>query len=147
MTVVAGTSVPPGTYTLTVIGTSGIFQHQASMTLTVTTPPTPRKNSSGFAFTNNPRTESKEIAFDNTHNLIFASNYQLSEVEVISPQTLRVTKRIPVPSPIGIDLSPDGSILYVGSASQNFYEISTSLLQVVKAVAVPPDLGLYAARS
>ena len=136
--IVAGT-VASGSYTVVFTGSTSTLSHQASLTIEVAAPPAVSPNRSGFVFTGDPIPPYHGALYDKAHDLIYAANYQLCEVEVISPESLQIVKRIPVPSPTAVDLSPDKSILYVGTATQNFFEIATSSLSVVNRVAFQGD--------
>jgi hypothetical protein len=68
---------------------------------------------------------------------IFVTNPALSEVDEISTGDWTVRARIPVVKPIGLDASPDGSRLYVGSEVQTIATIDPVKEQVI-ATASPP---------
>jgi hypothetical protein len=77
------------------------------------------------------------VVYDKKHDHIYVANLQLSEVEVINPQSLKIIKRIPVPSPTNLDLTPDEATLYVGTSTQNLFAISTSSLSVNARIPFP----------
>lgn len=126
----AAREVAAGDYNVTFTGTTSTLSHQASLSATVAAAPVISTNNSADVFTDDFISPYWSVAYDKAHDHIFASNRQLSEVEVISPETLQVIRTIYVPSPTGMDLSPDGSTLYVGSNTQNLFEISTAALDV-----------------
>ncbi len=53
--------------------------------------------------------------YDESRQLLFASNFFLNEVDVLSGKDLSVQGRIPVGQPFGIDQMPDGKTLVVGT--------------------------------
>jgi len=71
-------------------------------------------------------------AYDPLHNLIFSSNPSWNRVDVISNLTHKIIKSIPVRSPRGLDITPDNSHVWVQTASQMIYAISTSSLQATQ---------------
>jgi hypothetical protein len=71
--------------------------------------------------------------YDPIHNLIFASNPSWNRVDVLSNKTHQVVKRIPLPSPPqGIDITQDGSTVWVGTQSQQVYAINTTQLSATR---------------
>jgi hypothetical protein len=67
--------------------------------------------------------------YDPVHNLIFSSNPSWNRVDVLSNQTHQIVKSIAVRSPRGIDITQDGSTVWVQTAGINVYAINTSSLQ------------------
>jgi hypothetical protein len=63
---------------------------------------------------------------DSTHNLIFSSNPSWNQVDVISNVTHAIIEKVDVPTPRGIDISQDGSTVWVATASQQVFAIDTS---------------------
>jgi hypothetical protein len=129
-----------GTYTIPFTATSGALSHGAVATITIpvalpppaeicAVPPatsTPSSTRSGFVYTGDPSPTS--IVFDSARNRILVSNLQLNEVDVISPETLSIMERLPVPQPMGIDLSADGKTLYIGTRTHYFYRAAADTL-------------------
>lgn len=135
-------TVAPGNYTITMTGWYQTLRHQTSVNVTVTAPAAPKTNTSGFvSMTPDSTKPFHGVAYDKVHDLIFASLPHMNEVEVISPKTLSIIKHISVPRPASVDLSFDNSTLYVGTGTQNFFEIDTSLLRVVKQVSLPMNVA------
>ena len=75
--------------------------------------------------------------YDATHKYLFVSLTKFNRVDVFSTVDYHLVASIPVPGPMGIDISPDNSQVVVGSAIPSFFTIDTSTLQVVRSVAVP----------
>ncbi|MGC2333201.1 MAG: IPT/TIG domain-containing protein [Candidatus Acidiferrales bacterium] len=76
--------------------------------------------------------------YDAAHQVIYASDPEWNRVDVISPVTRQLVTSIPTPSPSGIDLSPDGKELRVGSSVQQIATIDTTSLQVTNRTNVTP---------
>ncbi|MGA9142548.1 MAG: IPT/TIG domain-containing protein [Candidatus Acidiferrales bacterium] len=76
--------------------------------------------------------------YDSVRQLVYASNPEWNRVDVISPTNRQIVARIPAPSPSGMDLSPDGKQLRVGSGVQEIVTIDTSSLQVTNRTSVTP---------
>ena len=64
--------------------------------------------------------------YDRTHDLIFASDPAWNQVEVLSNKTHQVIKRIDISFPQGLDITQDGSTVWVGTQSQQVYAINTT---------------------
>jgi hypothetical protein len=75
-------------------------------------------------------------AFDQAHDLIFASNPDWNRVDVISNRSHKIIKSIPVRSPRGIDVTPNGQNVWVQTAAQSIFEINTTTLQA-KSYLIP----------
>lgn len=72
----------------------------------------------------------------------FASDYGLGRVNVIDSTTQKMVTSIAVPGAFGMDLAPDGSVLYVGTASGDLYVIDPVGLTIVKrysAASIGPN--------
>lgn len=68
--------------------------------------------------------------YDSVHQLIFSSNWNWNEVDVTSDQTHSLLARLPIRDPRGLDISPDGSTVWVATGSQVMYGINTATLKV-----------------
>lgn len=64
--------------------------------------------------------------YDPQHGLIFASNSSWNRVDVISTSTHAIVTRIPIREPRGIDITQDGSTVWVASGSRQVFAINTS---------------------
>jgi YVTN family beta-propeller protein len=82
----------------------------------------------------------ENIIYDAIHQQFFASVPAKNEIEVISGKDGSLLARINVPSPNGLDLSPDGSILFVSGIGDlppypvidGFFAIDTTTFQVIR---------------
>lgn len=77
------------------------------------------------------------LVYDPVHNLVFATNPPLNEVDVVSASSHRLVARIPAPQPVGIDILPDSTAVVVGSAVQSVELIDPVGLRVTRRIAVP----------
>lgn len=69
--------------------------------------------------------------FDSVHKVVYVSVPDLGEVVVISTAQHTVAARIAVPWARGLDLSPDGTRLVVGSGSSVLGGPATSFLTLI----------------
>ena len=70
--------------------------------------------------------------YDPFHQLIFSSNQTWNRIDVISGATHSVVSQIPVRDPRGVDLSPDGTRVWVATGSQVMYSIDTTTLKATR---------------
>ena len=68
--------------------------------------------------------------YDPAHQLIYSSNPTWSRIDVISDSTHAVVKTIPLRDSRGMDISPDGTKVWVATGSQVMYAIDTSTFHV-----------------
>jgi IPT/TIG domain-containing protein len=76
-------------------------------------------------------------ALDLAHNLLFISDANWNRVQVLNTFTKTIVKEIPVPQPQGVDLSVDGTKVFVGTATRSLFVIDTTSLQVVEELSLP----------
>jgi IPT/TIG domain-containing protein len=89
-------------------------------------------------------TDPTDAVYDPVRKLVFATINGLNEVHVFSSLDASLKATIPVPWADGIDISADGSQIYVGSsATSHISIIDPNLLQVVRIVSGParPPFG------
>ncbi len=70
--------------------------------------------------------------YDPAHQHIFASNDTWNRVDVISTVTHVIVTRIPIREPRGIDITQDGSTVWVASGSRQVFAINTSTLAITR---------------
>jgi DNA-binding beta-propeller fold protein YncE len=75
--------------------------------------------------------------YDATHKYLFVTLTKFDRVDVFSTLDYHLVASIPVPAPMGIDISTDDSQVVVGSSIPSFFTIDTKLLQVTGSVSVP----------
>src|SRR5437868_580952 len=119
-----------GNFKLAVQGVSGSQQTTTTLGLTLipTTPPIPRPFTTvGGGI--------ERAFYDETRQLLFATNPFLNEVDVLSGNDLSVQARIHVGQPLGIDQMADGKTLIVGTFTQAFYTIDEDTFALTRHVA------------
>jgi hypothetical protein len=77
--------------------------------------------------------------YDSLHGQIFASNSAWNRVDVISSSTHALIRSVPVNNPRGIDISPDGSKVWIATGSQVVYSLNTSTFATTRYLL--PGLG------
>jgi hypothetical protein len=134
LTFAASGAAVAGQATVTVAATSGSLEVDTPVTLTVSAAPIPASFLSvggqlvyGF--------------YDQTRQLLFATNPALNEVDVISGPNLTLVARVPVPSAWGIDQMADGNTLVVGTEAQEIFTLNEDTYATTRYVA--PSFGEY----
>jgi len=141
VTVTVSSSVALNTYSLQFQGTGGTLTQSASANLMVMDSVQPAL-ASGSSFL--PQAQQPFSAvFDPVHKLVFASLPWIDSVEVVSTTSHQLIKSIPVPGPEGLDLSLDDSQLLVGSTTNQFFTIDTTLLALIGRTTIPPANAQY----
>ena len=130
----ASSSATSGSAQVSIAGVSGALNGSAPLALTVIqmTPPV----AVPFATTGG---DTIKAFYDESRQLLFATNLGLNEVDVLSGSNLTLQARIPIGQPFGIDQMPDGNTLVVGTATQGFYTINEDTLAVTRYLA--PNLS------
>lgn len=130
----ASSNAAAGNVQVSFSGVSGSLQASATVALDVlqVTPPI------AVPFTTTGGNIVKAF-YDDSRQLLFASNLGLNEVDVLSGSNLAVQARIPIAQPFGIDQMPDGNTLVVGTYTQGFYTIDENTLAVTHYLA--PNLS------
>lgn len=67
--------------------------------------------------------------YDPAHQLIYVTNQVWNRIDVISDKTRSIVKSISIRDPRAIDISIDGSTVWVGTGSQVMYGINTTTYQ------------------
>ena len=75
--------------------------------------------------------------YDRVHKYLFVTVTNLNRVDVFSTLDDHFVAGIPVPKPMGIDVSADCTRVVVGTNTQEFFFIDTGRLQVINQVPVP----------
>ncbi len=112
------------TVTLTGVPSAIAPPETTSFLVDVTQAPTLMPNNR----TNYVSTEDTPYAavYDAAHQRIYASNPSWNRVDVISTPTQAGVTRIPIPNPQGIDITQDGSTVWVATGSRQVFAINTS---------------------
>jgi hypothetical protein len=69
--------------------------------------------------------------YDESRQLLFATNIGLNEVDVISGADFSVKARVPVPQPLGIDQMADGKTLVIGTEAQEIVTLNEDTYDVL----------------
>jgi hypothetical protein len=69
---------------------------------------------------------------DEARQLLFATNPELNELDVISGVDLSIKARVPLPSAWGIDQMADGKTLVIGTAAQEIFTVDEDTLTVTR---------------
>lgn len=78
--------------------------------------------------------------FDKVRQLLFATNPELNELDVIAQNDLSIKARISLPAAWGIDQMPDGKTLVVGTDAQEIYTVDEDTYAVTRYPV--PHLGI-----
>jgi hypothetical protein len=70
--------------------------------------------------------------YDESRQLLFATNPGLNELDVISGQDFSVKARVAVPQPWGIDQMADGKTLVIGTAAQEIITLDEDTLSIMQ---------------
>ncbi len=87
------------------------------------------------------------VVHDRTHGTIFVSNPGLNEVLAYDQNSKQLKAKVDISFPLGMDLSPDGQSLYVGSATNFLFVIDPGTLHVkqkINTVDILPPGGFSA---
>ena len=117
MTVSAAAGAATGqNYPVTVTATPSVSMSSQSLALALDVAPAPGtlpNNRTDFIRTDGT---AGSMVYDPGHQLIYASDLEWNRVDIVSPVTKTIVRRVPIPAPQGLDLSLDGSRVYVSSA-------------------------------
>ena len=76
------------------------------------------------------------VVYDPVHKLVFAAVQQANSLQVYSSATAQSVATIPMIAPRGLDITPDGSRILVGSLTRYIYWVDPVSLQVIEQVPV-----------
>lgn len=140
VTVSTTSSAAAGNYSLTFQGSSGSEAHSATLTVAVSAAIPPPSRADFVPTYDTP----ESAAYDLARKLVYVSNPTRGTVDVVSSTTYQVLKSIPIPLPRGLNLSVDGSKVYVGTDTQALYVIDTATQRISQRyfTPVPPPIGL-----
>lgn len=132
ITVSASPNIAAGNYSLTFQGNSGSIAHSTSLSIAIAGTPPPSR--ADFAPTYDTPISA---TYDMARKLVYVSNPTRGTVDVVSSTTYQVIKSIPIPSPGGLDISLDGSKVYVGTGTQALYVIDAATQRVSQRYYTP----------
>jgi WD40 repeat protein len=135
-TVATANALTPGPYPLTVTATSGTLSHSVSESLTVVDFATVPSRADFVRTDDTPA----GAVYDQVHKCVYVTNPIAGTVDVISSVTYQILRRIPVPSPAGIDISPDDSTVFIGTGTEVLYALDTATMAIT-ARSIAPQGG------
>ncbi len=81
--------------------------------------------------------------YDESRQLLFATNPGLNELDVISGVDFSIKARVPVPQPWGIDQMADGKTLVLGTAAQELVTVDEDTFAVTQHPYAAVDAGSF----
>ena len=136
---VAAASLPKGSSSLQITATSSTgLTHSYNFPLTVSGPaiPLPAAGRTSYILTGQIP---ESIVYDRAHKLLYAAIPGLNQVLLIDATRQAVIKTLSVGTPGGMDISPDGSQIVVGSdVVPSLTFISTSSQSVTRTLPLNP---------
>jgi hypothetical protein len=133
VTVTAAVALASGSYPLTIAGTSGSLGHSVTETLNVQNSAPPPSRADFVRTDDSPGA----AAYDQLHQRVYVANPVAGTVDVISSTTYQILRRIPVPSPAGIDISPDDSTVFIGTSTEAVYALDTATMAMTSRYIAP----------
>ncbi|HTU35312.1 MAG TPA: IPT/TIG domain-containing protein [Candidatus Acidoferrum sp.] len=131
LTIAASSSAAEGQNTsITVAGTASAAVPSASLSLLVDVTPPPGSLANNRTDYVSTEDTPYGAVYDSVHGQIFATNESWNRVDVISTATHTIVSHIPLPDPRGIDITQDGSTVWVATGSRQVFSISTTNLAV-----------------
>jgi hypothetical protein len=146
----ATTAAAAGAFTVTASATSGSLSHSAMLALTIKTSvlaSLPRtsytRTDSTIALDSSPaEPRRRRIVYDFHNKHVFVANPAMNRVEVFSNASQTRSTSIDVPGASSVDISADGSTLWVGTTTEQAVAIDTAALQVKGRYPVQPLLPI-----
>src|SRR5262249_25600486 len=87
-------------------------------------------------------TTPSRAVYDAARKQLFVSVPELNRVDVISTTEARRVASLPVPRPIGVELTPDGTQVFVGSQLEQITIIDPTTLQISERLPFAPILNV-----
>ncbi len=128
ITLTASSSATPVSANITFRGTSGSLVQTATLAASVVVPRNSRTNYVRAAGTVN------DVLYDAARKQVFATSHGANRVDVFSSVDGKHLASIPVARPYGIDITPDGTKVYVGSNSEELTVIDPVRLEVAERI-------------
>ena len=125
LTLTASNSAAAAQASATVNAASGALTVNTALSIAVKVPslPFPYQSTGGYLV---------HGFYDETRQLLFATNSELNELDVISATDLSVMNRVPLPTPWGIDQMADGKTLVIGTKAQEIFTVNEDTLAVTR---------------
>ena len=127
-----------GQFSVTAQGTSGALSHSQVLSLAIQTaaptnlPRTSYVENDSVASLDNPQGEPhrRHIVFDSANQRFYVANRAMNRVEVFAAADPALQATIAAPGASSVDLSTDGTTLWVGTSLEQILAVDTSSLQV-----------------
>ncbi len=134
----AAANAPTGNFTISVQGTSGALSHSDTLSVAVQSavnsalPRTAYARTDSTSASDDPFGEPhhRHIAYDAAHKHVFLANRAMDRVEVFSTTAQTRVAQVSVPGATSVDLSADGSTLWIGTALEDIVAVDTSTLRI-----------------
>ena len=134
----ASPTAAAGQFTISAQATSGSLSHSAPLSLTIQSGVVLNLPRSAFlrnytvAPVDAPSGESRrrQIVYDSAGKRLFVANPAMNRVEVYADANPGLQSAIDAPGASSVDLSGDGSTLWMGTSTEELLSISTSSLQL-----------------
>jgi IPT/TIG domain len=142
----AAPSAATGTFTVSAQAVSGTLSHTASMSLTVKAGTVAVPSGTTFAPTDSiPSVDDpvgephqRHLVYDPANQHLFVANRAMNSVDVLSSLDGSQVAQISVPGASSVDLSSDGTTVWVGSTTERISAIDTATLQLRGTYALSP---------
>ena len=133
-----------GQFNVVAQGTSGALSHSQPLTLAVQSvaqanlPQTAYAENDSVASLDNPPGSpwTRHIVCDSANQRFYVANAAMNRVEVFAASSATLLSTIDAPAASSVDLSSDGSTLWVGTNTEQILAISTSSLRVTSRYPV-----------
>jgi hypothetical protein len=122
-----------------VTGTLGVQVENIPLTLNIVNP-TPACTNASRSTTRRTDMDPTGVVYNSVNKLLFAAVDQTNSVQVYSAADAHTVATIPVAAARGLDISPDGSQLLVGSRTLFLSWVDPNALQVIGQVPVVSSL-------
>jgi hypothetical protein len=134
----AGPNASTGQFTLTAQGSSGTLSHSQNLKLTIQgavltdLPQTAFVENDSVPAVDNPtgQPHRKHVVYDSANQRFYVANGAMNRVEIFSAANPSLVSSIAAPGAASVDLSIDGTTLWVGTSLEEILAIDTSALQV-----------------
>jgi IPT/TIG domain len=133
-----GSNAATGQFTLTAQATSGGLSHSKNLTLSIQAavladlPQTAFVENNSVVAVDSPlgQPRRKHVVYDSTNQRFYVANGAMNRVEVFSATNPNLQLSIPAPGAASVDLSADGSTVWVGTSLEEILAIDTAALRV-----------------
>jgi hypothetical protein len=141
----AASNAATGQFSVTAQGTCGSLSHSSSLSVSVQTgtsqdlPRSTYVRNDSLSLLDSPPGEPhrRHVVYDASGKRFFVANRGMNRVEIYASSDASLQATIDVPGTSSVDLSTDGTTLWVGTAMEQILAINTTSLQVATRYPVP----------